>query len=439
MDHSSKILTNLTDRFSDVFQDAVSAPESYVRDPSRDFSRASVLTLESTAKLVYQLCGQSSNEVMINAVFNDGFSCNFSPSALTQARSKIHSDLFKTVFFKTLPVFHRASDLKLINGYEIAAADGSELAVVRTEIPDSLDCDPFRAKTKNGHERDFVHINALFNVSSQTFMDFIFQPGSVKNEDKALMELIENPAFKDRKIIITADRGYESLISFYRLQQKGIKYVIRIKDINSKTSIARNYNLPQEDQFDVPYSVLLSKNSGWKEHDGKPVKYLLNYKNIPEFENQNYLALDARIVRLPIVKADGSTLWETLMTNLDQDEFSIDDLREIYHMRWEIETGFRDLKCTLGLGKLHSRKPDLIVQEIYAAATVYNFASSARRILERFRPKQKSHKYEYRISFTFVCQIVMEVLFNAGNQIRNLWEICSRRTIPIRPGRPNTR
>ena len=44
-------------------------------------------------------------------------------------------------------------------------------------------------------------------------------------------------------------------------------------------------------------------------------------------------------------------------------------------MRWGIETSFRELKHTLSLNKLHSKKTDHIHQEIFAKAIIYNFCS----------------------------------------------------------------
>jgi IS4 transposase len=36
--------------------------------------------------------------------------------------------------------------------------------------------------------------------------------------------------------------------------------------------------------------------------------------------------------------------YEVLLTNLPEDEFSVSELKELYAMRWGIETSFRDLK-----------------------------------------------------------------------------------------------
>ncbi|WP_306756916.1 transposase [Agathobacter rectalis] len=45
----------------------------------------------------------------------------------------------------------------------------------------------------------------------------------------------------------------------------------------------------------------------------------------------------------------------------------------IYHLRWGIETSFRELKYAIGLTSFHARKPDFIKQEIYARLLLYNY------------------------------------------------------------------
>ena len=44
--------------------------------------------------------------------------------------------------------------------------------------------------------------------------------------------------------------------------------------------------------------------------------------------------------------------FETIAISLPH-SFSLDDIRELYHLRWGIETSFRNLKYTLGLVNLH--------------------------------------------------------------------------------------
>ena len=77
-----------------------------------------------------------------------------------------------------------------------------------------------------------------------------------------------------------------------------------------------------------------------------------------------------RIVRFQLDNGN----FETLATSLPR-SFTVDDLKEIYHRRWGIETSFRDLKYSAGLVNLHGKRDDFVEQEIYAALTAFNFTS----------------------------------------------------------------
>lgn len=71
------------------------------------------------------------------------------------------------------------------------------------------------------------------------------------------------------------------------------------------------------------------------------------------------------------VLPNGNT--EVVYTNLPKEDLSTEELRELYNMRWGIETSFRDIKYAAGLLFFHSRKKDLVIQEIYAKLILYNF------------------------------------------------------------------
>nr|WP_242939852.1 transposase [Roseburia sp. 499] len=48
--------------------------------------------------------------------------------------------------------------------------------------------------------------------------------------------------------------------------------------------------------------------------------------------------------------------YETVLTNLDKEQYSAEKLKQLYASRWGIETSFRDLKYTIGMLNLHSKK-----------------------------------------------------------------------------------
>lgn len=80
-------------------------------------------------------------------------------------------------------------------------------------------------------------------------------------------------------------------------------------------------------------------------------------------------SISFRVVRFRIT----DTSYETIITNLDADDFSDEAIKELYQMRWGIETSFRELKYSIGLINFHSKKGDFIIQEVFARLTMYNF------------------------------------------------------------------
>ncbi len=44
--------------------------------------------------------------------------------------------------------------------------------------------------------------------------------------------------------------------------------------------------------------------------------------------------------------------YETVYTNLHSETFHLEEIKELYRLRWEIETSFRELKYTIGLACL---------------------------------------------------------------------------------------
>lgn len=52
-----------------------------------------------------------------------------------------------------------------------------------------------------------------------------------------------------------------------------------------------------------------------------------------------------RVVRFAI----GDDKYETIITNLDKNEFAPSDIKKLCAMRWGVETSFKELKYSIGL------------------------------------------------------------------------------------------
>lgn len=195
-----------------------------------------------------------------------------------------------------------------------------------------------------------------------------------KNENKALCELVDRSPVSGSTIVL-ADRNYGSLNNLAHLENRGWNYVIRLKERDSVFGV----QLPDSPVFDVPVTLTLGRLSKRQlEKAGASIPE--NYCHLTNQRTFDFLPVGStafytlcfRIAR--IETSDGKT--ETLITNLALEEFPPEKLKTLYAKRWGIETSFRSLKYTVGLIHLHSKIPALILQEIFAAFLIFNFAQA---------------------------------------------------------------
>ncbi len=230
-------------------------------------------------------------------------------------------------------------------------------------------------------------------------------------------------------VILLADRNYEAYNNFACLEQRGWKYLIRIKDHDRKN--AYGIKLPDQPEFDLSVHMTLGRLTLRQlKQRGLPVPE--RYYQIPNSVTFDYLdsesdfyTFSARIVRLKL--EDGST--QMLITNLDPTEFPLPVLQALYARRWGIETSFRELKYTVGLIHLHSKKSDLVLQEIFAAFTIFNFTQAAAWNVDEGWGRSK---YERRVNFSHAVYLCCETLRRKAGEIKGLLE---RTLQPLRPNR----
>ena len=289
----------------------------------------------------------------------------------------------------------------------------------------------FWERNQHGSIVNKLHLNAFYDVLNRIYTDVLVQTAADYNESRACATMIDRSKLDN--VILVADRGYENYNIFAHAIEKGWKFAIRIKDKNSN-GIASGLNLPPNDEFDIDITQIFSrkntkttKNAGYK---WMPVNQVFDY--LPRKSDKTY-ELSFRIIRFPI----GSNSYEIIITNLDRNIFDVKKIKEIYHLRWGIETSFRELKYAIGLTSFHARKPDFIKQEIYARLLLYNYCEL---ITTHVIKQMKNNDKTKQVNFTIAIYICREYLRNKRNlsppDVINLIE---KHVLPVRPGRKDPR
>ena len=129
---------------------------------------------------------------------------------------------------------------------------------------------------------------------------------------------------------------------------------------------------------------------------------------------------------------------EYMYTNLPKEDFILDEIRELYNRRWGIETSFRDIKYAAGMLFFHSRKKQLVLQEIYAKLILYNFSEA---VTGGIILQKRNRKLQYSINFATAISLCAEFIRRNSNGVGlfELDDLISRHLVPIRPGRSSPR
>ena len=316
----------------------------------------------------------------------------------------------------------------------LLAVDGSDFLLAAN--PD--DPDSFFPGTDEQKSYNLLHLNALYDLVQHIYVDAILQKRRKADECGALVSMVDRSCLD--RVLLLADRGYESFNVLAHIQEKGWNFLVRVKD--GVGGIACGLDLPDTAEFDVPISLNLTVKQT------NEMKALLkdknHYKYIGSSARFDYLPrcsrkhdptvfynLSFRVVRFPIT----DTTFETVLTNLDSVAFPPTKLKELYAMRWGIETSFRELKHTIGLQHFHAKKVEFVHQEIFARLTMYNFYQL---ITQSVVIQQNSKKYAYKVNFSAAVHICRQ--FFLGEIPPPLVEaLLTKHISPIRPGRSRPR
>lgn len=385
---------NVKKTLKEAIRSIDNSKKSFCNNPNADFTRKRKISFTDIIKFQLTKSGESLNCELMN--YFDFKNTLPSTSAFVQQRDKISHLAFESLFHQFTDSCYEE---KLFKGYHLLAIDGSDLRVpVNPNEKDSYIDYVGDSKTYN-----LLHLNALYDLQRNLYVDAIVQPRKNWNEHRAFTDMVDRYNSNIPTIYI-ADRGYESYNNMAHIQEKGQYFLIRIKD-SMKNGIASAINLPTDDEFDVSIDLNLTRKQTNCAKADKSLKFLphnVNFDYLPSHCKYGAplkpYTIHCRFVRVKIT----DDTYELLLTNLKPQIFSSLDLKQLYSMRWGIETSFRHLKYTLGLMYFHSKKTEYILGEIFAKLTMYNFVEL---IVSHTKVPAKQRKFTHSINFSAAVHI----------------------------------
>ncbi len=326
------------------------------------------------------------------------------PGYLKQ-RMKLNPDAFLELYKYHNRNFYADSTFSTYKNHLILAADGSDINIPTTTETLKLYGSASRKNTK---------------PQAQIGLD---EMRLAEKQMERIPETIGSIPY-----VIIMDRGYPSTPAFIHMMDKDIKFIVRLKSSDYKKE---QNSLIEKDQL---VKIKLDKSR------------IRHYEGTPDGERMKELGeISLRMVK--ILLENGSL--EVLATNLSQTEFHTEEIKELYHMRWGIETAYETLKSRLQLENFTGTKPILLLQDIYSTIYLSNLVEDIILDAEReLDQKEANRKHKMMINQTVSIGILKNdliyILLETDGQKKNMlfqqiYEDISKNLVPIRPDRHYTR
>lgn len=393
--------------------------QDYVKNPKRDFTRTRKMSFSDTVLAVIS----AENHTLQHELYEFFSYAADVPtaSAFIQQRDKIKCKFFEDLFY----LFSSGLPQDTGKGkYHYYAVDGSDV-----QMP--LESGKTENETYLYFGRDDqspyyqLHLNAIYDLDMHYYLAADVEPRRGHDEKSAFHRMLEGHKFPAGSVFIF-DRGYECYHLMAHIIREGQFFVMRVKDF-STGGILKGTGLPNDREFDVPYEkIFTSRCNPDTEHyrrvhnSGSP--YFIN-DTVKEYP------LGFRIVRFRLENGG----WECLFTNLPSEEFDAAAMKEIYNMRWGIETSFRHLKYTVDLLDFHSKKPETVIQELWARLIMYNFSTA---VVNGLKIRKTKSKYQRRLNLSNAIKVCRKFLKGVKDgESAEMEKLISRELISIRPKR----
>lgn len=260
--------------------------------------------------------------------------------------------------------------VKLIDGTTVSMPD----------TPDNQAAYPQANTQKEGVGFPIARMVVLLSLATAMVTDMAMgqYSGKETGEPALMRELLER---LERGDVVLADRCYCSYFMIALLQELHIDFVVRLhhcRDVNFR----RGRRLGAGDHV-----VAWTKPArpDWMDE--------ATYERMPE-------SIEVREVHVRVNQPGFRTESLVVVTTLtDAEEYTKDDIGELYHQRWLVELDIRAIKVTLGMDVLRCQSAEMVRREIWTCLLAYNLIRQA--ILEA---ALKSTRSPRQLSFTAALQ-----------------------------------
>ena len=332
---------------------------------------------------------------------------SYSKQAFSQGRQRIKPEAIKALLSATQERFYQEAEYATWRGMRVLAIDGS-----RYNLPTSEELCAHYGVQKNSGEQVQALGSCLYDVLNGLVLDAQLTrvDGNERELAKQHFEVLQaNPARRGEKELLLMDRGYPSYELIREMSRRGFVYAMRCCREFCKSMRLGDSN-----------------------------DCVIEHRFARAVENTRL-----RVIRFSLDNGDD----EIIVTNLFDPSLSVQDFKELYHLRWSIETSYNNLKNKLEIEDFSGRSILAVEQDYYATVTVANLVSilmfDNRESIEAYNTSA-DRKYEYKQNVNTTVGLLKDELLlllmddsprSRKRRMLRLMAHSLRSLVPVRPGR----
>lgn len=347
---------------------------------------------------------------------------SYSKQAYSKARRNYSYRLYKDLNSSLIEEYYTRGEYKKFKGYRLLAVDGSKL-----RLPNSPEIvEEFGRANKCGQNTPISMSSVSYDVMNEIVVHAELSKSN-SNERELLKRHIEKEIESGCDIWIM-DRGYPSLYLMAYFERHSKYYIMRVSETNFIKEVSNFAKAISDDS-----ELVVDLESRLK----KP-----KHKDLIEFINLGIKALRIRALK---IKLDNGSI-EYLITNIMQEaEFTAEDFKQIYKLRWNEEVYFNIQKNIVEIENFSGKTIETIKQDYFAKVFMLNIASlvaeDAQAIIDN-ETKTKKLKYEkYKVNKSLLIGMVDNLFIDLCNSRKftsaynYLVNFAARNKIPVIHGR----
>lgn len=335
-------------------------------------------------------------------------------SAFTQARQKLSPLFFRDLLYKLNDEFYTDNDerVRLVKSMRILAVDATTL-----DLPYTGELAEVYGTHSNQH-KDVRYVkgraSVMYDLLNGMIIDGVLQPFAEGEPKAALKHLAVGQAGD----LVVYDRSYASFEMVYEHRRRNMHVLMRLRTSFSSQVEA----FAQSSQDDVVVFMKAGKNT--------PIKEKAYGRND---------SIEVRLVKFTLGNGEQALLLTTL---LDKEEFPIAVLKQLYGMRWGVETRYDVLKNVLRVEYFSGLTQVAIEQDFYISLFLMNMQSLLADELEDELKNRYGHrKHEYQVNLATAIghlkKNVVQLFISKDTQeiLLELKEAFLKHVEPVRPKR----